>query len=42
MRSCCSTTRIAAESYVAGPWSLEISRDEASAYADVLSALGTA
>lgn len=32
----------AAESYVAGPWSLEISRDEASAYQDVLSALGTA
>lgn len=32
----------AAESYVASPWSLEISRDEASAYADVLSALGTA
>ena len=27
----------AAEGYVAGPWSLEINRDEASAYEDVLS-----
>ena len=32
----------AAESYVAGPWSLEISREEVSAFADVLSALGDA
>ncbi|MFF3790844.1 DEAD/DEAH box helicase [Streptomyces sp. NPDC001981] len=32
----------AAEGYVAGPWSLEISRDEHSAYHDVLSALANA
>jgi hypothetical protein len=32
----------AAETYVAGPWSLEITRDEASAYQDALSALSTA
>ncbi|WP_405458116.1 DEAD/DEAH box helicase family protein [Streptomyces sp. NBC_00101] len=32
----------AAEGYVAGPWSLEISRDEQSAYHDVLSALADA
>ncbi|MDH6700445.1 DEAD/DEAH box helicase [Streptomyces sp. MAA16] len=32
----------AAEGYVAGPWSLEISRDEQSAYHDVLSALAGA
>ncbi|MFJ8636965.1 DEAD/DEAH box helicase [Streptomyces sp. NPDC093568] len=32
----------AAEGYVAGPWSLEISRDEQSAYHDVLSALSDA
>ncbi len=32
----------AAESYVAGPWSLEVTRDEASAYGDVLSALSSA
>ncbi|MGH3520613.1 MAG: DEAD/DEAH box helicase [Haloechinothrix sp.] len=32
----------AAEGYVAGPWSLEVSRDEESAYVDVLSALAAA
>ncbi|MFF5304818.1 DEAD/DEAH box helicase [Streptomyces sp. NPDC013161] len=32
----------AAEGYVAGPWSLEINRDEQSAYQDVLSALADA
>ncbi|WP_413115327.1 DEAD/DEAH box helicase [Streptomyces sp. CY1] len=32
----------AAEGYVAGPWSLEVSRDEQSAYRDVLSALADA